>query len=344
MEHLLLKAATTATDEGTFTAVISTATVDRDKDIIDPAAMVASLAKWVAVGKRVPLAYNHTDEVIGYIDPATARIKNKEVVADGWVDQKAPRGEEVWRLVKSGTLSFSFGFLFDPMTGASKLPDGGYHIKELDVFEISVIPVGPANNDTRVLNWKSAEELREEAKRVEREVEEQKIPDVPEAPAEPEIDVAAELAAVKAQLAEMREQRTKPVPVDPKAQDKQAARAARELEEIAIPDVPEVEPEPEIDLAKELQEVKAELAEMRGGLEDLVKKAEETAQGPPARAVDPLRKQADALALEIASGDRSLLNQPKTVEPKRPEPSLTLKELKQRSRDEMLGVLSGGTI
>lgn len=288
MEHLLLKAATTATDEGTFTAVISTATVDRDKDIIDPAAMVASLAKWVAVGKRVPLAYNHTDEVIGYIDPATARIKNKEVVADGWVDQKAPRGEEVWRLVKSGTLSFSFGFLFDPMTGASKLPDGGYHIKELDVFEISVIPVGPANNDTRVLNWKSAEELREEAKRVEREVEEQKIPDVPEAP--------------------------------------------------------KVPAEPEIDLAKELQEVKAELAEMRGGLEDLVKKAEETAQGPPARAVDPLRKQADALALEIASGDRSLLNQPKTVEPKRPEPSLTLKELKQRSRDEMLGVLSGGTI
>jgi HK97 family phage prohead protease len=217
MEHLLLKAATTATDEGTFTAVISTATVDRDKDIIDPAGMVASLGKWVGVGKQVPLAYNHTDEVVGHIDPSTARIKNKEVVADGWVDQNAPRGPEVWRLVKSGTLSFSFGFLFDPMTGASKLPDGGYHIKELDVFEISVIPVGPANNDTRVLGWKSAEE-----------------------------------------------------------------RDA---------------------VLTELQEVKGRLEKVEKALEDQEsRKAEVTDQEPQARSVDPLRKQADALALEVASG------------------------------------------
>ena len=63
MEHLLLKAATTAvTDEGTFTAVISTASVDRDKDIIEPAGMVASLSKCAALGKMVPLAWNHTDE------------------------------------------------------------------------------------------------------------------------------------------------------------------------------------------------------------------------------------------------------------------------------------------
>jgi HK97 family phage prohead protease len=157
MEHLLLKAATTATEHGTFTAVISSATVDRDKDVIDPAGMVASLAKWVAVGKKVPLAYLHSDEVVGHIDPATARAENKEVIAEGWVDQSTPRGEEMWRLVKSGTLSFSFGFLFDPAK-AKKLQGGGYHIKELDVFEISVVPVGPANNDTRVLGWKSAEE------------------------------------------------------------------------------------------------------------------------------------------------------------------------------------------
>lgn len=158
MEHLLLKAATTAIDKGTFTAVISTASVDRDRDIIEPSAMVASLAKWAGLGKLVPLAWNHTDEVIGHIDPASARVEKGEVIADGYVDQSIPRGEEAWRLVKSGTLSFSFGFLFEPKTGATKLPNGRYRVKELDVFEISVIPVGPANNDTRVLSFKSIQE------------------------------------------------------------------------------------------------------------------------------------------------------------------------------------------
>jgi HK97 family phage prohead protease len=157
MEHLLLKAATTATDQGTFTAVISTVSVDRDKDIIEPSAMVASLAKWAALGKLVPLAYNHTDEVIGHIDPASAHVKNGEVIANGWVDRDIPRGADVWRLVKSGTLSFSFGFLFDP-SAAQKLANGRHRIKELDVFEISAIPVGPANNDTRVLQFKGVRE------------------------------------------------------------------------------------------------------------------------------------------------------------------------------------------
>ena len=46
MEHLLLKAATTATDEGIFEAVISTATIDRELDIVEPQAMVDALQKW----------------------------------------------------------------------------------------------------------------------------------------------------------------------------------------------------------------------------------------------------------------------------------------------------------
>lgn len=286
MEHLLLKAATTATDEGTFTAVISTASVDRDKDIIEPAAMVASLAKWAALGKLVPLAWNHTDEVIGHIDPSTATVKNAEVIAHGWVDQSIPRGEEAWRLVKSGTLSFSFGFLFDPKMGATKLPNGRYRVKELDIFEISTIPVGPANNETRVLSFKAVEEQREEAARVAREVEQHQIPEVP------------------AQL--------------------------------------ESDPEPEVDLTKELQEIKSQLAETREELDALKKKAEEADKEPPkARSVDPLRKQAEAVALEFASDGRHLLKPPETVEQPKREPQLSLAELKQRMRDELLTHLSG---
>jgi phage head maturation protease len=287
MEHLLLKAATTATDEGVFEAVISTATIDRELDIVEPQAMVDALQKWVPTGKKVPLRWNHgtkPEHVIGHIDPASARVVDGEVVVDGWIDQKAKLGSEGWRLVKSGVLGFSFGYL---ITAGEQRKGGGRHITGMDVFEVTATHA-PMNGETRVLGWKSAEDLRDEAKRVEREVEEQKIPEVPEPPEAPV--------------------------------------------------------EPEIDLVQELQEVKAQLAEMRAGLEDLTKKAEVTAKEPSARAVDPLRKQADAVALEVASGDKSLLNPPKVVAPKRPEPSLTLKELKQRTRDEMLGVLSGGTI
>lgn len=164
MQHLLLKAAiTAATDQGTFEAVISTATVDREKDIVEPTAMLNALTKWAELGKLVPLAWAHGEEVVGHVDPATARIDNKEVIAAGFVDQGTPRGAETWRLVKSGTLSFSFGYLI-PEGGATQREGGGLQIKELDVFEISVVPMGPANNDTRVLSFKS---VREEALAIE---------------------------------------------------------------------------------------------------------------------------------------------------------------------------------
>lgn len=163
MEHLLLKATTVAADEGTFEAVISTASVDRDGDIVEPKAIVAALAKWADLGKLVPLAWDHTKNVIGHIDPASARVEGQEVVAAGRIDQEAtgPNGENfgelAWRLVKSGTLSFSYGMLI-PEGGAKKRAGGGLHITALDMFEVSVIPVAPSNNDTRILSWKSVEE------------------------------------------------------------------------------------------------------------------------------------------------------------------------------------------
>jgi len=154
MEHLLLKATATTTDQGTFQAVISTATIDREKDIVDPQAMVNALQKWVPLGKNVPLRWNHGTEpehIIGNIDPATAREVNAEVIVDGWVDQKSKRGAEAWRLVKSGTLGFSFGYM---ITDATARPGGGRHIKGMDVFEVTATHA-PMNGDTRVVGWKS---------------------------------------------------------------------------------------------------------------------------------------------------------------------------------------------
>jgi hypothetical protein len=155
MEHLLLKASTTATDQGLFEAVISTATIDRERDVVDPVGMVRALRKWANTGKRIPLAWNHSQaaaDQIGYIDPTSARAVGGEVHASGWIDQSSAVGADAWRLVKAGTLGFSFGYLV-PEGGSRPRKGGGRHITELDVFEVTATPT-PMNNDTRVLGFK----------------------------------------------------------------------------------------------------------------------------------------------------------------------------------------------
>jgi hypothetical protein len=161
MERLLMKAAiTAATEQGTFTAVISAASIDREKDIVDPAGMVRALHKWVSTGKNIPLAWDHSrapEHQIGYIDPKTARVKGDEVVVDGWIDQTIDAGAHAWRQVKAGTLGFSFGYL---ILQSAPRKGGGRLLKELDVFEVTASPT-PMNNDTRVLGWKAAPDVEE---------------------------------------------------------------------------------------------------------------------------------------------------------------------------------------
>lgn len=158
-EHLAAKAAVVMADQGMFTAVISTQNVDREKDIVLPEAMVAALQAWGTNGKMVPLAWSHLtdpEEIVGHVDPASAKAVNGEVVVDGWVDRGTQRGRQVWRLVKSNTLGFSFGYL---VTDSVKRTDGVREIRGLDVFEISATAT-PMNADTRVVSWKANEPKR----------------------------------------------------------------------------------------------------------------------------------------------------------------------------------------
>lgn len=254
--HITLKAVTTVgADEGVFEAVISTESVDREKDIVAVNAMVKALTKWGDIGKLIPLAWMHSsaaEDQIGHVKPDSVKAVAGEVVAAGWIDQSTDRGQHAWRLVKSGTLGFSFGYL---TLAATKRKGGGNHITELDVFEVSATPT-PINGDTRVLGWKSDDA-------------------------------------------------------------------------------------PAFALDTELQEVKARLDTLEKALEDQKKTVEETAKETKSRAVDPLRQQADALALEVASDGMNLRPLPERPEPA-PEPELIeLKDLRERSRDLMLQVLSG---
>jgi HK97 family phage prohead protease len=154
MRHITVKATVTpTTDQGTFTAVISSEAVDREKDVVLASAMVDALSAW---SREVPLAWEHSlepNDVIGTIDPASVHAVNGEVHASGQVDLNTQRGTQAWRLMKAGSAAFSFGYM---TTDAVKRADGVREVRKLDVFEVSVV-MAPMNNGTRVLSTKAAD-------------------------------------------------------------------------------------------------------------------------------------------------------------------------------------------
>lgn len=288
MKHLTLKAAVTeATDTGSFTAVISAVTEDRDGDVVEPSALVNAMEKWLPLGKKIPLQWDHETDaefIIGHIDPGTVHEEKGEVIASGFVDQETDRGKHAWRLVKSGVIGFSYGFL---ILEAEPRAKGGLHIKAIDVFEITMTPA-PANSDTRVLAYKSLADLKAAVAEIEREEEEEHLPEIepgaivvevdPEPIAEtPPAPAAADLA-VEADRLEREEQRRQELaviheaeagavdlppepPADPPA--KAVARPAEELDA----QVQRIEQDER--LRKEREAIESATAEHEKALRDL---------------------------------------------------------------------------
>jgi phage head maturation protease len=83
----------------------------------------------------------------------------KGLIVGGKVDLETDRGRQVWKLLKSGSLGFSFGYL---ITDSVDRPGGGREITGLDLFEISATSV-PMNSGTRVISTKSVAEREHEA-------------------------------------------------------------------------------------------------------------------------------------------------------------------------------------
>lgn len=165
--------ATTTTDAGEFVALAAAYSIDRAGDRIVPGAFKASIDRWQASGKSVPLHWNHQGEpedIIGAIDPATMEETELGLKVAGKVDlDGSEKGREAWRSMKAGTMSLSFGY----MVVAEKQADDANELHELDLFEISVVP-GPANADTRFLSLKSMsdDQLREELGNLRKRVDE----------------------------------------------------------------------------------------------------------------------------------------------------------------------------
>jgi uncharacterized protein len=139
---------------GAFTCCISSSSPDREQDVVQPAAVLAALAEWSALCKRLPLSWSHSlgeGDVVGTLDPSTAHEVAGQVVISGVIDRTVPKGAESWRLIVGGSCGFSVGFL--PLE-ATPRAGGGRTITRLDLLECA-ITVTPMNSDTRVMSHKA---------------------------------------------------------------------------------------------------------------------------------------------------------------------------------------------
>jgi HK97 family phage prohead protease len=158
LEHKALKtAARTSTELGQFSAIAAAYSIDRDGDQIVRGAFRRTIERWQASGKRIPLHWNHSPvpkDIIGSIDPASMRETDDGLFTRGKLDlDRSGQAGEVWPLVKANVMSLSFGYL---ATDTFKREDGVQELREIDLFEISIVPA-PANPDTRILSYKSAD-------------------------------------------------------------------------------------------------------------------------------------------------------------------------------------------
>jgi uncharacterized protein len=156
-----LEARTTiGTDRGEFAAIAAAYSVDRVGDEIQPGAFARTIARWQASGKKIPLHWDHQGEahnVIGAVNPASMRETNEGLYVEGKLDlEESATAREAWRSMRNDAVSLSFAYI---ATAAQKRADGVNELREIDLFEISVVPA-PANPDTRFLSLKAVETAR----------------------------------------------------------------------------------------------------------------------------------------------------------------------------------------
>jgi HK97 family phage prohead protease len=155
VQHMTLKASALTTDLGQFTALVSTADVDREGDVVLPSAFRHTVERWQQSEKMIPLHWDHgtqPEDIIGHVDPARMAVQSNGLVVGGRVDLDTDRGQQVWRLLKSNTIGFSFGFV---MNRSHTRSDGVREISSVDLYEITAT-YRPTNDRTRVLSTKSA--------------------------------------------------------------------------------------------------------------------------------------------------------------------------------------------
>lgn len=143
--------------EGTFEGYASVfGNKDSYGDIVVKGAFAKTLAEWGEKGDPIPLLWGHdfADPFsnIGYIEKAEEDERGLKVV--GVFDLENPKAQQVYRLAK-GRRTTGMSFAYDVRDYDAK--DDATYLKDLHIYEASIVPIG-ANPEAGVTDVKSAAE------------------------------------------------------------------------------------------------------------------------------------------------------------------------------------------
>jgi len=158
-----LKVKTDGLAEGEFIGYASVfGNKDLVGDVVIKGAFSNTLAEWERKGVPIPLLWGHNmadpDFNLGYVD---AEEDDKGLKVHGYFDMESPKSAQVYRLLKSGRVN-QMSITYRVVDGAYVMPEGEgktyrdayYELRELDLFECSIVQVA-ANQDAEVIAVKS---------------------------------------------------------------------------------------------------------------------------------------------------------------------------------------------
>ena len=156
LDHKVFPSAhTETTAPGSFVALVSTYELDRTGERVVPGAFQASLKRWSASGKMLPVLADHDGvigSVVGKVDPRMSGETKQGLEVAGVLDTSTELGARVYRLIKEGSLSWSIGYTIPK--GGRRKAGRVTELAQIDLAEISVVTT-PANEGTRTLSIKS---------------------------------------------------------------------------------------------------------------------------------------------------------------------------------------------
>lgn len=144
-------------EDGQFVAYASVfGNVDSYGDIVDHGAFKRTLGEWEQKGATIPVLWGHDmqDPFANIGGVSSAEEDERGLKVTGSLDLENPTAAQVYKLLKGrrvNTMSFAYSVLDSEKSG------DGLHLKDLDLFEVSIVPV-PANDQAQVLTVKAAAE------------------------------------------------------------------------------------------------------------------------------------------------------------------------------------------